>query len=766
METLIWTEKYRPRDFNEIKGQGDIIKTIHAMVEKQNLPHLLFSGPAGVGKTTLSLIIARKLFGESWKQNFLELNASVAPETPILIKERGRVKRTNFGKLAEACFKDSNPKYAYPESLEILSINKEHKIKFMPVKNISRHKVGRIAKISYEGGYIRTSLNHSVIVLDKEGNLSSKEVACLKTGDHLITFKDAVDSGMMRIPVDEFAPKTHNQLRSGLIENPRVKTIIDYMEVDNSNSWLMGLYLAEGCTSFKGKTSGQTIFTVRYPHEEQIAQKVAGFAKEKWGIPSYIVKGKSGFNRNIESSIQVRLLNTQLARFFKNNFYDAMGIKRAPFKRVPCFMFDAPLESKWAFLQGYMGDACGDWESYLRYSSASQENLIDIAWLGRLSGLDTSVFNEEARIVWKRPSFSYLKTELLPAELLIELANKLGERKGFNAKYLLRHHLYCKKAKRISKDAFHKILTLIESKSSLDAGERDMLKKFGKLIESPLSIIQIKKISIDETYHDFVYDVSVPGAEMFWGGTTPVLLHNSDDRGIDVVRNTIKDFAKTRAIGNFPFKIIYLDECDSLTKEAQQALRRTMENFVSGTRFILSCNYSSKIIDAIQSRCAVFKFRPLEANELLPVINDIAKKESLDIDEAAKKALCEMADGDVRKVVNILQSCAALTSKVTEKSVYSIASLAEPKEIADVLNAAVKGDFSNARSMLLDTQLKYGLSGIDIIKQIQKEVWKLNIPDKEKLGMIEKCGEIEFRMVEGADEFVQLEALIASFIRR
>ncbi|MDI6737521.1 MAG: LAGLIDADG family homing endonuclease [Nanoarchaeota archaeon] len=589
MDTLIWTEKYRPREFSDIKGQDDIVRTIQAMVEKQNLPHLLFSGPAGVGKTTLSLVIAKKLFGDAWKNNFLELNASVTPDTPILIKEKGIVKRTDFKYLADKYFSDNNSKYSYPKCLEILSIDKAHKAKFMPVKNISRHKVNKIAKISYEGGYIRTSLNHSVIIMDMEGNLSSKEAGCLKAGDHLITFKDAMDSGMMRVPLGGFAPQTHNLLRSGLIENPRVKTILDYMDVDNNNSWLMGLYLAEGCTAFRGKTSGQTIFTVRYPHEEQIAQKVACFAMEKWGIPSYIIKGKSGFNRNIESSIQVKLLNTQLARFFKSNFYDASGIKRAPFKRVPCFMFDAPLESKWAFLQGYMGDACGDWESYLRYSSASQENLIDIAWLGRLSGLDTSVFNKEARIIWKQPSFSYLKTELLPSEILIELTNRLAERKGFNAKYLLRHHLYGKKSKRISKDAFKKILMLIESKSSLNEEEKDKLKKFGKLIESPLSIIQIKKITIEGDYDDFVYDVSVPGAEMFWGGTTPVLLHNSDDRGIDVVRNTIKDFAKTRAIGEHPFKIIYLDECDSLTKEAQQALRRTMEMFVSGTRFILSC---------------------------------------------------------------------------------------------------------------------------------------------------------------------------------
>lgn len=240
----------------------------------------------------------------------------------------------------------------------------------------------------------------------------------------------------------------------------------------------------------------------------------------------------------------------------------------------------------------------------------------------------------------------------------------------------------------------------------------------------------------------------------------------SDARGIDVVREEIKNFARTRAIGDAPFKIILLDESDSLTKEAQQALRRTMENFVTSTRFILSCNFSSKIIDAIQSRCAVFRFKPLESKDITNVAESIADKEGLKLDDGAKKALAEICEGDVRKLVNIMQSCAALNSRFTEASVYNIASIAEPKEIVEVLNLAVKGDFSSARNRLLDVQLKYGLSGIDIIKQIQKEVWKLGIPDREKLRMIERCGEIEFRMVEGADEFVQLEALIASFISK
>lgn len=240
-------------------------------------------------------------------------------------------------------------------------------------------------------------------------------------------------------------------------------------------------------------------------------------------------------------------------------------------------------------------------------------------------------------------------------------------------------------------------------------------------------------------------------------------LNASDERGIDVIRNKVKDFARTRAIGDVPFKIIYLDECDALTKEAQQALRRTMENYTQTCRFILSANYSSKIIDPIQSRCAIFKFRPLEKKDLLSIVEKIAKQESLKVDQKAEEALFEVSGGDCRKVENVMQSCAAIDRNITEEIVYSIASAARPKEVKEILALAVEGSFVESRDKLLSVMLKYGLSGMDIIKQIQKEIWDLEIERGKKAILVDKCGEIEFRLVEGSDEFIQLEALLAFF---
>jgi len=241
-------------------------------------------------------------------------------------------------------------------------------------------------------------------------------------------------------------------------------------------------------------------------------------------------------------------------------------------------------------------------------------------------------------------------------------------------------------------------------------------------------------------------------------------LNASDERGIDVVRQKVKDFARTRAIGDVPFKIIYLDESDALTKEAQQALRRTMENYTQTCRFILSCNYSSKIIDPIQSRCTVFRFKPLSKEDIFDIIKTIAAKENLKIDAKAMDALFYVSGGDVRRLENLLQSSSAMDSKIEEKIIYDVASFAEPEEIREVLLLCLKADFKEAKKKLLDVMLNQGLSGIDIIKQIQKECWSVKTDDKIKLEMVKQCGEAEFRMIEGSDEFIQLEALLANFV--
>ena len=239
-------------------------------------------------------------------------------------------------------------------------------------------------------------------------------------------------------------------------------------------------------------------------------------------------------------------------------------------------------------------------------------------------------------------------------------------------------------------------------------------------------------------------------------------LNASDERGIDVVRQKVKDFARTKSLSE-NFKIIFLDEADALTREAQQALRRTMENFTKTCRFILSCNYSTKIIEPIQSRCVVFRFQRLDKNSAFEILKNISEKEGLEIDEKALESLYNVSEGDCRRMINILQACSN-TKEITEERIYSVVKSVQPSEIRAILNFALSGNFVSSRDKLLDLMLRQSLSGLDIIKAMQKEISGIQADERIKLKLIERCGEIEFRLVEGSDEFIQLESLLASFV--
>jgi replication factor C small subunit len=241
-------------------------------------------------------------------------------------------------------------------------------------------------------------------------------------------------------------------------------------------------------------------------------------------------------------------------------------------------------------------------------------------------------------------------------------------------------------------------------------------------------------------------------------------LNASDERGIGVVRKQIKDYARTRPIGDAEFKVIFLDEADALTDDAQAALRRTMERYTQTCRFILSCNYSSRIIEPIQSRCAVFRFRPLAADEVKSYVRRIAKEEGLEVTKEGLEAIVYVARGDMRRVTNSLQVAASLGNEIDADTVYQTTSTARPEDIRELITTALKGDFIAARSRLEQLLVTYGLSGEDVIRQIHRSVFDLPVSDQVKVRLVDRIGEAEFRMVEGANERIQIEALLAHFV--
>jgi replication factor C small subunit len=239
-------------------------------------------------------------------------------------------------------------------------------------------------------------------------------------------------------------------------------------------------------------------------------------------------------------------------------------------------------------------------------------------------------------------------------------------------------------------------------------------------------------------------------------------LNASDERGIDVIRNKVKEFARTVPPGDVPFKVVLLDEADNMTADAQQALRRTMELYTQTTRFILACNYLSKIIEPIQSRTALFRFYPLKKEDVVNRLAYIAKNEGVEYDEKALETIYDITQGDMRKSINILQAASAY-GKVTVEAVYKVLGLAQPKEVREMMNLALSGKFNEARAKLRELLVNYGLSGGDVVKQVHREITggELQIPEELRVLLADYIGEVEFRIMEGADDEIQLSAMLA-----
>ncbi len=239
-------------------------------------------------------------------------------------------------------------------------------------------------------------------------------------------------------------------------------------------------------------------------------------------------------------------------------------------------------------------------------------------------------------------------------------------------------------------------------------------------------------------------------------------LNASDERGIDTIRTKVKEFARSRTPPGVPFKIVLLDEADNMTADAQQALRRLMEMYTASTRFILIANFPSKIIEPIQSRCALFRFTPLKKEDVIARLKWICEQEKCKYTEEGLETLYEISEGDMRRAINVLQAAAAIGT-VTPDIVYKVVGLAHPREIREMIKLALDGQFQRARDQLRQLMINYGLSGVDVIKQIHREIFsqELKLPEELRVMIADYAGEIQFRLVEGADDEIQLSAFLA-----
>jgi replication factor C small subunit len=244
-------------------------------------------------------------------------------------------------------------------------------------------------------------------------------------------------------------------------------------------------------------------------------------------------------------------------------------------------------------------------------------------------------------------------------------------------------------------------------------------------------------------------------------------LNASDERGIDTVRERIKDFSRysRTGFGNIPFALIILDECDQMTGPAQTALRRIMEIGSRTSRFILICNQSSKIIEPIQSRCAIFRFSRIDKQAMKEQLICIAKKEKVNLLPEAAERIVDFSEGDLRHAINALQTASAYKEEVVdEKTVALVIGEASPVQVQKMIRKALYGDFIEARKTMYDIMGSYGFSGTEIIRQVQREIFKMSdLTPEQKADISVVIGEYDFRLTEGANSDIQLSALLAQF---
>ncbi|KAG9339615.1 hypothetical protein JZ751_023506 [Albula glossodonta] len=224
-------------------------------------------------------------------------------------------------------------------------------------------------------------------------------------------------------------------------------------------------------------------------------------------------------------------------------------------------------------------------------------------------------------------------------------------------------------------------------------------------------------------------------------------LNASDDRGIDVVRGPILSFASTRTIFKKGFKLVILDEADAMTQDAQNALRRVIEKFTENTRFCLICNYLSKIIPALQSRCTRFRFGPLSRDQMIPRLEHVIQQESIDITPDGMKAIStHMAYG-----------------KVTEETVYTCTGHPLKSDIANILDWALNKDFTTAYNQILQLKTLKGLALHDILTEVHLLIHRVDFPPSVRMGLLIKLADIEYRLASGTNERIQLSSMVAAF---
>ena len=741
----VWIEKYRPQRLEDVVGHEHITERLQSYIARDDLPHLLFAGPAGVGKTTSAVAIAKEVYGEQWRENFLELNASDERGIDVV---RDRIKsfaRSSFGGFDyRIIFLDEADALCVPPGTEVVtgypSKPETKKIEDVaedgePIPSVSfetneiQSDEGKLVDSGVadffelelaDGRSVLASLTHPFFVVGKDGELVEKELRELSPGDEIADFKD--DVGVSRCEI--------------------------------CGNWSAGRFCSIAC-----KNEGHSL-------------DMQGESNPMYGTE---------WSNERREKIVEKLSDGRFAGENNPNY-------GGEFHGVPVWEMDEPTIEQFRETLSEMRSGT-PWEEWVVDADpeAVKEDIgrACVEWWGSLDD------DERARLIEKSTeNCDYPVYDITGDNNPMrdpEVARKVSE--------ALKGHEPTGGNVRHSDELGHLVRSDWEyevAKALQDAGVEYEYEPVFELSDS--------------VYHpDFLIDdvvVEVKGLAELWGQTEKVEefleTYGEDYRFVVVGDSELphhehydRDEFEPAVVSDGGLRTVETVEVSGIeyshrgraynismehtpnfmlangilthnTSDAQSALRRTMEQFSNNTRFVLSCNYSSQIIDPIQSRCAVFRFSPLGDEAVEETVREIATAEGIEVTDDGVDALVYAADGDMRKAINGLQAAAVLGGVVDEEAVYAITSTARPEEIREMVTLALDGEFTAARAKLDELLVEAGIAGDDVIDQLHRSVWEFDLDEREAVRVMERIGEADYRITAGANEQVQLEALLAS----
>ena len=741
----VWIEKYRPQRLADVYGQEDTIERLRSYVDQDDLPHLLFSGPAGVGKTTSAVSIARELYGEGWESYFLELNASDERGIDVV---RDRIKnfaRSSFAPdhghtlvfLDEAdslCLPPGTEVVTgYPSSPEVKPIEEvDPDGESIPSVDFETNEIqpdnGQLVDSGVadffdvelaDGREIQASITHPFFVVGEDGRLIEKELGELEPGDEIAEFKDEIGVSQCDI-CDEWTAgrfcslECKNEGHSREMRgdgNPMYGTEwSDERRQKIVEKLSDGRFAGENNPNHGGQFHGVHVWEMDKETvercREQLSEMRAGTSWEDWVVEADAEQVKAEIGQacaewweGLDDAERERLIEKQV----ENTDYPVCDISG---DNNP--MRDPEVAQKVAEA---LTDHDPNWEN-VRYCE-DLGHAVRSDW-----EYEVATALQDAGVEYEyEPTFELSDSVYLPD---FRVGDTVIEVKGVAS--LWGRHEKVEEFLDLYGDEYDFVVV---GDGDLPHDEHYEKDEFEPAFvadggRQPVSTVTIERI--EYSHRGKAYNISMEGTPNFLLANG-VLTHNTDD--------------------------------------AQAALRRTMEQFSDNTRFILSCNYSSKIIDPIQSRCAVFRFSPLSDEAIAGQIRDIAAAEGIELTDEGLDALVYAADGDMRRAINNLQGVATTSGPVEADDVYQITATARPEEIESMVADAIAGDFAKARATLDRLLTETGIAGGDVIDQLHRSAWEFDLSERETVRLLERIGEADYRITEGANERVQLEALLA-----